>query len=318
MREKPNQKPAANPSELSPEPPVQETTPAEMDINGRFDEYAKTGVTVGRQSIMLKVKTTVGLAAATLINHTREKAEAILLQEMWETPGHNMLNYNIVVTDTNLSVDTVMMLGCYYFQATNDDNHTRVTINVALGTNASISNTSKQEYVQLMTNNALSDLRLLAEDMATNALSNQRLHAENIKDASISMKDSTPMKRDQMGSPIAPDTPPRMYKPDNVDMNTGDLANTEGSDEDAKLKERNVADKAKTRGPNDNAKYKQLERQLTQRWLEETHSQSLACELMAVAVNCPATSARQFKRSNIRTILMNALDTENFANCPLT
>jgi hypothetical protein len=109
-----------------------------------------------------------------------------------------------------------------------------------------------------------------------------------------------------------------MYKPDNVDMNTGDLANTEGSDEDAKLKERNVADKAKTRGPNDNAKYKQLERQLTQRWLEETHSQSLACELMAVAVNCPATSARQFKRSNIRTILMNALDTENFANCPLT
>jgi hypothetical protein len=59
MREKLNQKPAADPTELSPEPPVQETTPAEMDINGRFDKYAKTGVTVCLQSIMLKVKTTV-------------------------------------------------------------------------------------------------------------------------------------------------------------------------------------------------------------------------------------------------------------------
>jgi len=59
MREKLNQKPAADPTELSPEPPVQETTPAEMDINGRFDKYAKTGVTVCLQSIMLKEKTTV-------------------------------------------------------------------------------------------------------------------------------------------------------------------------------------------------------------------------------------------------------------------
>ena len=172
MREKLNQKPAAYPTALSPEPPVQETTPAELNINGRFDEYAKTGVTVWRQSMMLKVKTTVGLAAATLINHTREEAEAVLLQEMWETPGHKMLNYNLVVTDTKLSVDAVMMMGTYYFQATDADDHTRVTLNVALDTNSSISNTSKQEYVKLMANNALSDLRLLAEDMAINALSN--------------------------------------------------------------------------------------------------------------------------------------------------
>jgi hypothetical protein len=172
MREKLNQKPAAYPTALSPEPTVQETTPAELNINGRFDKYAKTGVTVWRQSMMLKVKTTVGLAAATLINHTREEAEAVLLQEMWETPGHKMLNYNLVVTDTKLSVDAVMMMGTYYFQATDDDDHTRVTLNVALDTNSSISNTSKQEYVKLMANNALSDLRLLAEDMAINALSN--------------------------------------------------------------------------------------------------------------------------------------------------
>ena len=38
---------------------VQETTPTELNINGRFDNYGKTGVTVWRQSMMLKVKTTV-------------------------------------------------------------------------------------------------------------------------------------------------------------------------------------------------------------------------------------------------------------------
>jgi hypothetical protein len=30
-----------------------------LNINGRFDNYGKTGVTVWRQSMMLKVKTTV-------------------------------------------------------------------------------------------------------------------------------------------------------------------------------------------------------------------------------------------------------------------
>ena len=145
---------------------------AGMDINCSYDEYAKTGATVWQQSIMLNVKPTVGLAAASLIKHTREEAETILLQEMWETPGHKRLNYKIVATDTKLSVATVMIRGSYYFQATDDDDHTRVTLNVSLGTNSSISNTSKQEYVKLMANNALSDLRLLAEDMAINALSN--------------------------------------------------------------------------------------------------------------------------------------------------
>jgi hypothetical protein len=59
MREKLDQIPAADPTALSPEPPIQETTPTELNINGRFDNYGKTGVTVWRQSMMLKVKTTV-------------------------------------------------------------------------------------------------------------------------------------------------------------------------------------------------------------------------------------------------------------------
>ncbi len=45
-------------------------------------------------------------------------------------------------------------------------------------------------------------------------------------------------------------------------MNTADLANAGGPDEDAKLKEMNAADTAKSRGPNEEAKYKQQERQL--------------------------------------------------------
>ena len=141
-----------------------------------------------------------------------------------------------------------MITGSYYFQATDDDEHTRVTLNVALGTNSSISNTSKQDYVQLMANNTLSDLRRLAEDMVINALSNPRLHTEDIKDVSIRMKDSTPMKGEQRGSPIAPDTTSGMCKPDNVDMSTGDSATSDSRNEDAVPKERNATDDAKNRG----------------------------------------------------------------------
>jgi hypothetical protein len=98
----------------------------------------------------------------------------------------------------------------------------------------------------------------------------------------------------------------RVYKPDNAKMNTADL---------------NTADTANARGPNEDAKYKQQERQLntekraTQLWLLlETHSQRLACELMANTINCPATSAHQFKQSKIMAILMNALETEDFVD----
>jgi hypothetical protein len=144
---------------------------------------------------------------------------------MWGTLGHKTLNYNLVVTDTKLSADDVMLMGTYYFQATDDGEHTRVTLNVALDTNSPISNTSKQEYVKLMANNALSDLRLHAEDMAINVLSDLRLHAEDIKDVSTSAKASTPMKHDQMRRPIVTDGLSRDYKPDNAEMNTADLAN---------------------------------------------------------------------------------------------
>jgi hypothetical protein len=82
-REQLNQKPAADPSVISPEPPVQETTTAELNINGCLVEHAKPGVTAWRQSMKLKAKTPMCLAAASLINHTRVEAKAVLLQEMW-------------------------------------------------------------------------------------------------------------------------------------------------------------------------------------------------------------------------------------------
>jgi hypothetical protein len=44
-----NQKPAADPSVISPESPVQETTTAELNINGCSVEHAKPSVTCGKR-----------------------------------------------------------------------------------------------------------------------------------------------------------------------------------------------------------------------------------------------------------------------------
>ena len=77
-----------------------------------------------------------------------------------------------------------------------------------------------------------------------------------------------------MGSLIVPD------RHDNVEMNTDDLANAGGCD-DAKPKDKNAAD---------NEKASDTESRVAKRCREATHSQSLACELMAEAINCPATS----------------------------
>jgi hypothetical protein len=292
--------------------------------------------------MVLKAKATACYeAATTLVDHTREEAESVLLKEMWGTLGNKKLNYKLVLTNTILSADAVMLMGTYYFQATDGGEHTRVTLNVALDTNSSIPNTSKQEYVKLMANNALSYLRL---------------HAEDIKDRSTSTKASTPVKRNQMGRPIVTDGLSRVYKLDKTEMNTADLANAGGPNEDTKPKEQerqlkteelarsimrdkmgrpivtdglsrgykignaemNTTDTANARGPNEDAKYKQQDRQLnteklaTQRWLLETHSQRLAYELMENTINCPATSAHQFKQSKIMDILMTALETEDF------
>jgi len=112
-----NKKAAADASGLSPEPPVQRVATASaksktISINGSYDEYAKTGATVWQQSTTLNVKPTVGLAAASLINHTREKAETIELQETWETPGHDDRPF-IVLTETKFSFRCIPVLDRY-------------------------------------------------------------------------------------------------------------------------------------------------------------------------------------------------------------
>ncbi len=182
-----SRKPVAGPTVVSPEPPAQATAPAGLRNNDGLVEFAKPDATVWRQSMKLKAKAAMCLAASSLINHTQEQAKNVLLQEMWIPPGNKILNYNLIVTDTILSVDEVTIRGTYHFQAT-VDYHTQVTLTVSMDTTAPIPHTSKQEYAKHMANYALSNLHLLTEDMATSALSNLRLHAEVIKDIPIAQR----------------------------------------------------------------------------------------------------------------------------------